>query len=143
MLINTENAMAVNSLRSVLIRLVLCFVMILFLSSCNKVDIAGKWNGKLIEEKTGKPVDVEIVLNQDGDNVVGDFTIKRLNAKLRLTGTIQKDKFAFDTELLNGLQIKFVGIAKDKFIDGDANVLMKGPNIGTQTKALRLEATRR
>lgn len=131
-----------NNYKTSYLKWINLLITVLMTLGCSKVDVTGKWNGKLIDNKTGRPAEVELVFNQNGEKVSGNLLIKPLKAQLKLAGIIQKETLTFNTELLSGLQIEFTGTVKDNLINGDAKATMQGPTIGNDSMILHLEANK-
>lgn len=111
------------------------------LIGCSKTDVSGMWKGALTA-KSGVPLAIEVMLNQDGKHLSGNLTNKKLGAQLILTGSVDGDKLSFNTNYDRGLYISFVGSVEKTTIKGDAEVTMRGPGIPgggtTETMALVL-----
>lgn len=112
------------------------------LIGCSKTDVSGMWKGALTA-KSGAPLNIEVMFNQDGKHLSGNLTIKPVGAQLNLTGSVDGDKLLFNTNYYSGLYISFVGSAKKTTIKGDAEVTMQGPRLpeGGTTETMALELT--
>jgi hypothetical protein len=119
------------------------------LIGCTKTDVSGIWKGTLTA-KSGVPMNIEVMLNQDGKNLSGNLTIKNAGThkeagtQLILTGSVDGDKLSFNTNFYNGLYIEFLGRTKKTTIKGDAEVTMQGipPHEGGTTETMALELAR-
>jgi hypothetical protein len=115
-------------------------LVVILLFGCSKVDINGKWNGKLTKTENGITIDaIDFIIKQENKHISGVMTFKNLGGQVKFTGILEGDRLSFDTEFKDGLYVSFVGNAKEKVIKGDANCTFKGPNIGVKHDKLLLE----
>ena len=119
------------------------------LIGCTKTDVSGIWKGTLTA-KSGVPINIEVMFNQDGKDLSGNLTIKKAGThekegtQLTLTGSVDGDKLSFNTNFHSGLYIEFLGRTNKTTIRGDAEVKMQGipPHESGTTETMELELTK-
>ena len=119
------------------------------LIGCTKTDVSGIWKGTLTA-KSGVPINIEAMFNQDGKDLSGNLTIKKAGThekegtQLTLTGSVDGDKLSFNTNFHSGLYIEFLGRTNKTTIRGDAEVKMQGipPHESGTTETMELELTK-
>lgn len=124
-------------------KLAVCLCILLFTLGCTKVDLSGIWRGKMIAA-SGKSINVEALLKQNGKDISGNLTIRDVGGQLKLTGSLNGNKLIFNTDINDGLYISFVGTIENEMIKGNADVTMHGSNIpgGKATEAMKIELSR-
>jgi hypothetical protein len=113
---------------------IVCTVVCVIFTSCNKLDVSGRYKAKIIVIGSGMPINnIDFMLIQKGNDISGNMTLNvGPVGQFNLTGTLNGNKLSFNTESKNGFNISFIGKAEGNTIKGDADLINQGPRIGTK-----------
>ena len=118
-------------------------IVIFTFTSCGKIDISGKYNGKIkLKDNDSAPVlNADFMLKQNNKEINGTMTMTDLptDGQLPLTGTIDGDKIVFNTDYKSGLYLSFVGTYSKNTIKGDAEVTYNRSNGDVKHDKVTLE----